>query len=577
MCLYFSELLNGRMPLNLLLIMIVGLSSWALDEQTLLKPFPEKPLLNEIVAFEPVENHHFNLKSKNSCGRARIVNIAEDRVECQMHKAGETQLELFICDDKQSYCRREEVKVSTPSPEGLLNWGKYYWNSWFAQDKWQAPFKNGVSALKPARGFLLNDVEKAIFAAQTEDKPILIYFTQSSCAPCRLMKEMTFATNDFQDIAKKVVLLQIDIDLDIAPEKMKPIPLKATPTMVLVNKDFQELDRRTGTISNLKFKQWLMNFKSSTKPVSEVVDDVDALKKNLLDIKNQNYIDYEKLRALYWPSENDDHKKVVKLIHALDRKADVVEIDTFMRVHMSRDAENPFKELAQIPYKSLRCEGMALPELASVFADQVIVAIKKQDHEQIKNATKELEEIQSYIGTPAGDPLQCSYLQLYLISVKQYLATQVEDLVKQKLVCAEKVKLLSQWPRTAGVTDISQLELEKSECAEDQKIKQKITLALKEKNVNDYGYDFLDASQAMMEKKYDLALQKVEESLKVAKDRGWQKAFLLKMDILKAMGQKDQAQQEVDQVLKQLDLPASDLPKIHRFAQNLRKKQAELK
>ncbi|MBY0314259.1 MAG: hypothetical protein K2Q26_01980 [Bdellovibrionales bacterium] len=103
--------------------------SVALDEQTLLMPFPAEVALNETIVFKPVTQHHFNLKSKNSCGSGRLLKVEESAVECQITKAGETAIELFICDDKQSYCRREQITVITPRPKGFKEWLRHLWNS----------------------------------------------------------------------------------------------------------------------------------------------------------------------------------------------------------------------------------------------------------------------------------------------------------------------------------------------------------------------------------------------------------------------------------------------------------------
>ena len=103
--------------------------SYALDDQTLLMPFPAEISINETVVFKPVAQHHFNLKSKNSCGSGRALKVEESTVECQITKAGETAIELFICDDKQSYCRREQITVTTPRPKGFKEWLRHLWNS----------------------------------------------------------------------------------------------------------------------------------------------------------------------------------------------------------------------------------------------------------------------------------------------------------------------------------------------------------------------------------------------------------------------------------------------------------------
>ncbi|MFD2540758.1 thioredoxin family protein [Lacinutrix gracilariae] len=58
----------------------------------------------------------------------------------------------------------------------------------------------------------LTDIEEAKSISSKEKKPILMYFTGSDwCSPCKMLKEDFFNTLKFEEKAKSMVLLMVDI------------------------------------------------------------------------------------------------------------------------------------------------------------------------------------------------------------------------------------------------------------------------------------------------------------------------------------------------------------------------------
>jgi len=70
----------------------------------------------------------------------------------------------------------------------------------------------------------LTDIEQAKSISSKEKKPILMYFTGSDwCSPCKMLKEDFFNTPKFEEKAKSMVLLMVDIPrrIDIISAEQK--------------------------------------------------------------------------------------------------------------------------------------------------------------------------------------------------------------------------------------------------------------------------------------------------------------------------------------------------------------------
>ncbi len=76
----------------------------------------------------------------------------------------------------------------------------------------------------------LTDINEAKSVSSKEKKPILVYFTGSDwCPPCKMLKEDFFNSPAFEEKAKSMVLLMVDmprrIDIISAEQKEKNIAL----------------------------------------------------------------------------------------------------------------------------------------------------------------------------------------------------------------------------------------------------------------------------------------------------------------------------------------------------------------
>ena len=79
---------------------------------------------------------------------------------------------------------------------------------------------------------------------ESADKPLLIYFTATWCGPCQTMKKEAWSNDAVVKAASPYTPVMIDIDEQ--PEVAEKHNLDGVPTVILMSKDGQELDRMVG-------------------------------------------------------------------------------------------------------------------------------------------------------------------------------------------------------------------------------------------------------------------------------------------------------------------------------------------
>jgi hypothetical protein len=503
---------------------LMAASARAADDKTLLQPFPSEPKLNEIIAFEVVPNHHFNLQSKTNCGNGRLISEKEQLVECQMYAPGTSELQLYVCDDAKTFCRREVVKVTTQQPSGLLGWLSYYKDQLTNRRGWSSPFKSGVSVNTVARGFIHNELKGPLATAKREKKKIFLYFTQLTCPPCRLMKEMTFASDEFQALMKDYVPVQIDLDLEIEPAMTKPLQVQHTPAVIILDGDFKEYGRATYQMSPAAFKEFLGKLPSA--PVKEIGTD---------DPK--------------WQAEYDKLKTPAEKIGLLS-KLNLNEINF--------NTNDPTNYIMG-------------------FYEPIVMMKLPADKALFKRAMGMLDAFEARIKASGVDSLQMAYNLNNYYGVMAHFYKIKNLPAESKAILRKLTAVIDAFPKLPGVTETNQLTVLKAESMEDPAQEKQAYDEMRSKFQQDYTYDFWEAGKALMDQDYEKALVAIDKSLALAKDRSWQKAFLMKLDILKALKRNDEALKLIEDLLSQMKLPEDSAMRVHGFVQDLRRMQVSLK
>ena len=79
---------------------------------------------------------------------------------------------------------------------------------------------------------------------EAADKPLMVYFTATWCGPCQTMKKEAWSNDAVVKAASPYTPVMIDIDEQ--PEVAEAHNLDGVPTVILMSKDGQELDRMVG-------------------------------------------------------------------------------------------------------------------------------------------------------------------------------------------------------------------------------------------------------------------------------------------------------------------------------------------
>ena len=110
----------------------VSIAAVAKGEQLLIVPVSSQASWNQRLTVNPVLGHHFNLKSPNSCGQGIVDSVSESQIVCYMSVPGSQELEVFVCDDAKSFCKRELISLSVQYPATVTDWWQYL-KSYFFQ------------------------------------------------------------------------------------------------------------------------------------------------------------------------------------------------------------------------------------------------------------------------------------------------------------------------------------------------------------------------------------------------------------------------------------------------------------
>lgn len=94
--------------------------------------------------------------------------------------------------------------------------------------------------------FIQNDFNLALGRAKSEKKPLMIYFYGIWCPPCNILKETYFTSTPFLELSKKMVLLEMDSDLESSSKLKLNFKIKEYPTLIFTNSQGDEVNRIKG-------------------------------------------------------------------------------------------------------------------------------------------------------------------------------------------------------------------------------------------------------------------------------------------------------------------------------------------
>ena len=212
-----------------------------------------------VIEISPPAGHHFNLEAPRSAQQEKfsfeLVQESPDRILFQTDKqalknGSMIEVSAFLCDEKKTYCMKKKIFVTLDETKALLLTQKFTHQTEVkvvggTSAKKEVGNKEAVKEIDP---FIDNDSAKAIAAAKSSDKPILIDFYGIWCPPCNLYNEIIFSSKEFAEQAKKYVLLKMDADDEKSWELKSKFKVGGYPTLIMAKENSSGVLEEIGRI-----------------------------------------------------------------------------------------------------------------------------------------------------------------------------------------------------------------------------------------------------------------------------------------------------------------------------------------
>lgn len=219
-------------------------------KEGLVKPAVTDPLINEVVTYKPIADHHFNLEAPQDCGEQGTMDPTAREITCQFHTSGKRQVRLSVCDNAKKYCKQEIIKVTVRKQKSGTPRIK------------TAPTAETLKMQKETKKLLMASFKTmspdVARQAVSTKKAALALVSTDWCPPCNMAKEFLLPTKAFKEATKDMLLIYVDGDSPASDEWKPLLKSRFYPTFIVLNKDlesislFSDSDIKTNTknISN---------------------------------------------------------------------------------------------------------------------------------------------------------------------------------------------------------------------------------------------------------------------------------------------------------------------------------------
>jgi thiol-disulfide isomerase/thioredoxin len=123
----------------------------------------------------------------------------------------------------------------------------------------------------PGIAWYQGDVDSAFKAAQSNHKPVLLYWGAKWCPPCQQLKSFVFTRTDFTEKSKQFVAVYLDGDNPGAQRWGEKFHVSGYPTVVILRPDRIEITRMSGGMDLSLYAELLEAALSDAKPLREVL------------------------------------------------------------------------------------------------------------------------------------------------------------------------------------------------------------------------------------------------------------------------------------------------------------------
>ncbi|MGK5086043.1 thioredoxin fold domain-containing protein [Bdellovibrionota bacterium FG-2] len=227
---------------------LFGLSTYAADSPSV--PDFEFTINDGILAVRPPKGHHFNVNApaRLSVNSARVsIQITPQKLSGHLPPNPNAQmahLEVFICDEANTYCRKKSQDIlvppvvkSAPSPQAEHGGKKTS----------AAPAKAAAPHFETETGFYVNDPTTVFALAKNKKLPLMIDFFGIWCPPCNHLDVMVFWDKEFRTRnQKRFVQLKLDADQDEFSSLKNRYKIQGLPTVIFATSEGDEIFRIVG-------------------------------------------------------------------------------------------------------------------------------------------------------------------------------------------------------------------------------------------------------------------------------------------------------------------------------------------
>ncbi|HAG91386.1 MAG TPA: hypothetical protein DCL41_05915 [Bdellovibrionales bacterium] len=226
---------------------LLGVMIWGGMAAAQVQDFSPEAFENEVVHFKPLEGYHFELAADQSCESANVVSKEKNEISCQFLKTGTSNLVFNICDDKKTRCKTNALTLTVVNlPKG----------------KKPEPLRPGLVEMKEQihkqllSGFVEGNYQELKAKAKEAGKPVFLMISTDWCSSCNQAKEYLIGTKAFEEFSKGLFKAYVDGDSQVSASFEKEVPFQEYPSFILLNSDFQEISRFRQDLTMASLKAW---------------------------------------------------------------------------------------------------------------------------------------------------------------------------------------------------------------------------------------------------------------------------------------------------------------------------------
>lgn len=535
-----------------LLFSFLQLAQAQIPTQSLLSKEIKVAVINEVVKFQPVAGHHFNLKAPQQCGKDGITNKTPQEIQCRFTSSGPQNILLNICDDKESFCKPERFQITITGPRDFKK------SSLIKSSRETMMYiPKGDRGAPP--GFLENDPRNAVAQAKRQKKPLYLFFSAHWCPYCNMFEEYVFDQKDFKDRTKGYVKLVLDSDSDISWEFKDKFRVGGYPTTVIADGDLNEIDRLVGYRPLKAVNVWLDTLPELQKETLAVAEaKTQAFEKNPIETeKEQN--NNRRLRVGLNYYERGEYEKAISYLGNLNSPK-AIKTKTSAEVKLTEKADDKAKLVTL--YEGLIAQFPNDIEFASW-----VLALAELDKEKGRKYVETVEKnVDTWAGSEKIDFEDPNEADLRVVEADLYELLDQKDKAKSKYArCAayyEPLAAKSNLKLARGVN------LERAYCllksGEAQKAKD-----LYKSMASTYHGEFVfsyNFARALMDLNQNAeAYRYVNTAYQNAYGDNLIRAATLKAKLEMKMDKKGAAKKTITDTLSKIVLPTSTQIRTHRY------------